>query len=196
MVQVSAEAGGVPRPTAPPSKARINLERASVLLIDNSLGLEILSHIFHGFGTRALHRCSSVGEALEVVATTALDLIVTEALLVDRDGYDFVQAVRQLGEQDPNRFTPIIVLSAHTAASKVGKARDCGANFFVAKPISPQVIMDRLIWVAKENRQFLQTDTYSGPDRRFQEGGPPQGVQGRRRSDPPEAAQSTFEPVS
>jgi len=163
MMQTSAEAGGSSRPKLQASKARINLERASVLLIDNSLGLDILSHIFYGFGTRTLYRCSSVAEAMEVIATTALDLIVTEALLVDRDGYDLVLDIRQLDEKNPNRFTPIIVLSAHTALSKVGKARDCGANFFVAKPISPQVIMDRLIWVAKENRQFSRPTPMPGP---------------------------------
>jgi CheY-like chemotaxis protein len=196
MMQTSAEAGGSSRPKLQASKARINLERASVLLIDNSLGLDILSHIFYGFGTRTLYRCSSVAEAMEVIATTALDLIVTEALLVDRDGYDLVLDIRQLDEKNPNRFTPIIVLSAHTALSKVGKARDCGANFFVAKPISPQVIMDRLIWVAKENRQFLQTDTYAGPDRRFQKAGPPDGGQGSRRSDLTDTAQTTSEQPS
>jgi hypothetical protein len=53
----------------------------------------------------------------------------------------------------------------------------------VAKPISPRIIMERLIWVARENRQFLQTDSYAGPDRRFHDEGLPEGVPGRRRED-------------
>jgi CheY-like chemotaxis protein len=172
-----------PKNTPKYGKARINLERAAILLIDNTIGVDILSNIFYGFGARTLHRCRTVAEGLKVAESYQLDLIVIEALLSDKDGYDFVQALRWRPEYDNNRFTPVIVLSAHTARSKVEKARDCGANFFVAKPVSPQIIMDRLLWVAREKRQFLQTDGYAGPDRRFHDEGPPGNFPGRRRED-------------
>jgi CheY-like chemotaxis protein len=168
----------------PTSKARINLERTTILLIDNPLGLDILSHIFYGYGARQVFRCANAAEAMKIVLERELDLIVTEALLPDQDAYDFVKAIRGLDAKSPNRFTPVMVLSAHTAVSKVHKARDCGANFFLAKPISPRVVMERLVWVAKESRQFLQSDNYAGPDRRFREDGPPPGMRGRRRGDP------------
>ena len=165
------------------SKARINLERSVILLIDNAIGVDILSHIFYGFGARTLHRCKTAVEAMQIAETCQLDLVVTEALLDDQEGYDFVQSLRSRAECEINRFTPVIVLSAHTAASKVVKARDCGANFFVAKPVSPQILMDRLLWIAREKRQYLQTDGYAGPDRRFRDDGPPSGDPGRRRED-------------
>jgi CheY-like chemotaxis protein len=165
------------------SKARINLERSAILLVDNALGVDILSHIFMGFGARTLYRSNTAAQAMEIVAGYQLDLIVTEALLQDRDGYDLIKTVRSDPEYEHNRFVPAIILSAHTAVSKVNKARDCGANFFVAKPVSPRVIMDRILWVAREQRQFLQTDLYAGPDRRFHDLGAPPGIVGRRRED-------------
>jgi len=171
------------KPASNAGKARINLERATILLVDNAIGGDILSHIFYGFGVRTLHRCQTITEALRIAEAHQLDLIVTEALLGDEDGYDFVQALRQRPNYESNRFTPVIVLSAHTGRSKVAKARDCGANFFVAKPVSPKIIMDRLLWVAREKRQFLETEGYAGPDRRFHDQGPPEGVEGRRRED-------------
>jgi CheY-like chemotaxis protein len=179
-----ARQGSDSKPPARPSKARINLERTAILLVDNALGLDILSHIFYGYGARQVFRCANATEAMKVIQERELDLIVTEALLPDTDAYDFVKAIRGLDAKSPNRFTPVMVLSAHTAVSKVHKARDCGANFFLAKPISPRVVMERLVWVAKESRQFLQSDTYVGPDRRFHEDGPPAGMRGRRRGDP------------
>jgi len=172
------------KPAAATDKARINLERASILLVDTPLGVDVLSHVFYGFGARNLYRCRSAAEAMEVVAAHQLDLIITEALLPDADAYEFVRAVRQSDEYESNRFVPVMLLSAHTAASKVVMSRDCGANFFVAKPISPRVMMDRLLWVSREKRQYLQTDTYAGPDRRFHDEPLPEGVQGRRRNDP------------
>lgn len=167
------------------SRARINLDRALVLVIDNHLGLEVLSHVFYGFGVRRLHKCLTLEEALKLTQTYEYDLIILESLLRDGDGYDFVSALRRQEDGALNRFTPTLLLSAHTPAAKVVKARDCGANFFVAKPVSPKIVMDRIIWIAREGRQFLETDTYSGPDRRFRSDGPPPGVAGRRRGDPP-----------
>jgi hypothetical protein len=64
----------------------------------------------------------------------------------------------------------------------VTKARDCGANFLLTKPIMPHSLMERVIWVAQEARPFIELDTYAGPDRRFKNVGPPDGVK-RRRSD-------------
>jgi hypothetical protein len=67
----------------------------------------------------------------------------------------------------------------------VTKGRDCGASFLVAKPIVPRVLLDRVIWVARENRVFIECSTYSGPDRRFKFVGPPPGTEGRRSDDLP-----------
>ena len=165
------------------AKARINLERASVLLIDNSWGAELLAGIFAEFGSKQLYRCSSMASANEIVRQHSIDLIVSEAMLDEEDVYDFIRALRLTSDNDMNRFTPVILLSAHTVSRKVAEARDCGANLFVAKPISPKVLMERIRWVAGAKRKYLETQSYAGPDRRFHDDGPPQGMVGRRRGD-------------
>ncbi len=167
-----------------PSRGRINLERASILLMDNNWGVEILTRIFSGFGARRLYRARNVAEATEILSKQPIDLIVTEAIIDDSDIYQFVRSLRQRSDHEPNRFAPVILLSAHTASNKVTEARDCGANFFVAKPLSPKVMMDRVLWVANGKRQYLETDTYAGPDRRFRDEPPPGGITGRRKTDP------------
>ena len=45
------------------------------------------------------------------------------------------------------------------------------------------VLLERILWAAREERQFIECDTYLGPDRRFKNEGPPIGVEGRRRDD-------------
>ena len=59
------------------------------------------------------------------------------------------------------------------------------ANFTVAKPITPKVLLERIFWVAREERAFIECDSYVGPDRRFKYEGPPIGMEGRRRDDLP-----------
>ena len=63
------------------------------------------------------------------------------------------------------------------------EARDCGAHFIIAKPLTPLIVLERIIWIAKEGRKFLESDTYVGPDRRFKNVGVPKGLEGRRRDD-------------
>src|SRR5882757_2601505 len=99
--------------TALSDKVRINLERAVVLVVDNALGLDILSTIFLGFGVRNLHRCRSLAEAQQTIAAYQIDLIVMENLLPGEDVYDFIQKLRR-SEGDDNRFVPTVLLSAHT----------------------------------------------------------------------------------
>ena len=164
-------------------KARVNLERAVTLLLDdNPEGISILVQIVTAFGIKTLHRCTSIEAAQEVAGQYELDLIVANANMRDSSGYDFVSWLRRVN-LEPNSFTPAIILTGHTQVSNVRKARDCGANFIVAKPVSPSVLLERILWVARESRPFVACDTYVGPDRRYRDVGPPEGVEGRRRED-------------
>jgi DNA-binding response OmpR family regulator len=166
---------------APPSPAsRINLEKANVLLVDPTLqGMEILTQIFAGFGVRAPARATSAAEAMRIAEGAALDRIVC---MPETDGYAFVRQLRR-SRLEPNAFTPVMLISAHTPRSQVVAARDCGASFMVLKPLSPRVVLDRILWIARENRPFIECDSYLGPDRRFQSLGPPAGSDGRRKDD-------------
>lgn len=172
-----------PPPTNP--KAKINLERATVLLMEASpQGMDILVQVLNGFGVRTPLRAMSGASAMEMVKSHLLDLIIVDAQLSDMDGYDFVKWLRS-SKIEPNCAAPVIFMSGHTQVSNVTKGRDCGASFLVAKPIVPRVLLDRVIWVARENRVFIECPTYSGPDRRFKFVGPPPGTEGRRSDDLP-----------
>lgn len=164
-------------------KSWINLERVSLLLVDDSaLGVDILRQLFAGFGVRHAMRCSSAEEAQELIKTTEFDLIVSNDILPDMSGYDLIHWLRRAG-LEPNSFTPAIIVSSHTRRSDVGRARDCGANFVIAKPISTRVLLERVMWVAREKRPFVDAGDYIGPERRFHDEGVPKSG-GRRRGDP------------
>jgi DNA-binding response OmpR family regulator len=165
-------------------KLRINLERVNVLIIDgNAQGVDILRQLFSGFGVRTLIKANTGEEAKALVADRELNLIICNDELPDMPGYEFVRWLR-LSKLEPNCFTPVILTSGHTRLSMVSAARDTGANFVIAKPISTRTLLERVVFVARESRPFLETGDYTGPDRRFHDLGPPPGG-GRRRGDPP-----------
>jgi hypothetical protein len=98
------------------------------------------------------------------------------------DGYDFTRWLRR-ETPPPTRYTPVIMLTGHAAQSKVHKSRDCGASFVVTKPLTPSVLLQRILWLGADEREFVECATYVGPDRRVRNFGPPIGMAGRRAGD-------------
>lgn len=168
--------------------ARINLSSANVLVVDdNPQAVELLCGVLDGFGMRRFRRAVGVDEAKEACADSVFDLILTDAQMPGVDGYEFIRWLRRSTDEQA-RLTPAIIITAHTRRSQVAKARDCGANFIIAKPITPKIILERIIWVAQSTRLFIETETYIGPDRRFRKVGPPAEFGIGRRKDDAEAA--------
>lgn len=166
-----------------PSRDRVNLEQATVLFIDdNPQALDILSSVVQGFGVREQIRCESAIAATEIIKRRQVDLILVDCAMPEMDGYDFVRWLRRETPR-PTCLTPVIMLTGHAASSHVHKSRDCGASFVVTKPLTPRVLLQRILWLAGDEREFVQCETYVGPDRRVRNFGPPLDMAGRRAGD-------------
>lgn len=168
------------------STTRINLENVNGLIVDdNAQALDLLASVLASFGMRDIARAASAMEAMEIVKSRRIDLIMTDGQMPVMDGYDFVHWVRHQNDEE-RRLVPAIVVTAHSRKSQVMRARDCGANFIITKPITPKVILERILWVSQGRRMFIETDSYIGPDRRFKQAGmPAEFPDGRRRDDRP-----------
>ncbi len=167
----------------PDSRVRFNLERASVLLLEEAgMSMSILVQILTGFGAKTLHRCETVDEAKDAIGKVEVDLIICDAMGATGAGYDFIEWLRR-SRIEPNCYAPVLLTSGHTPSNAVARARDCGAHFIMTKPFTPLAVLERILWIAKEGRRFVECDTYAGPDRRFKNEGVPAGMVGRRRDD-------------
>lgn len=164
--------------------AKFNLGTTNILVLEGSLSeMDLYVQILSGFGAKNIHRCMNRKEAEEALLKDEIDLIVVDAKLPDSgDGYDFVQSLRRKRAQPKLSVIPVLMIAGHTPTSKVAMARDCGAHFVVRKPVRPDLLLERILWIAQESRPFVECDAYVGPERRFQYLGPPDGI-GRRRDD-------------
>ncbi|MFN3522207.1 MAG: PleD family two-component system response regulator [Phenylobacterium sp.] len=172
------------------SRARFNFERASVLLLDGTpLGLEILVQVLTGFGAKTLHRAANADEAKDIIQRFAIDLAVVDASPTG-EGYEFVAWLRR-SKIEPNCYAPVLLTAGHTPTHAIEQARNCGADFIMKKPLTPKAVLERVVWIAREGRKFVDCDTYVGPDRRIKNEGVPGGGPGRRRDDlPPDVGEA------
>lgn len=162
---------------------RVNLSETNILLVDdNPQSLDILSSIVQGFGVREQTRAASAAAAKDIVQKRQIDLILIESAMSEMDGADFVRWLRR-ETPEPLCMTPVVMLSGHATRAQVAKSRDCGASFIIAKPLTPAVLLQRLLWLAADQRAFVQSANYVGPDRRVRNEGPPAGQAGRRHDD-------------
>jgi DNA-binding response OmpR family regulator len=167
----------------PNQSLKLDLRDAGVLIVENNPGeQDILAQILGGFGTRTPRRSESTAHAMSVLTDESFDLVIVEQALPENDGLDLIHWLRRSAPK-PMRTVPVVLLCGHTRRSIVIKARDCGANIVVSKPLSPQVLFDRIIWLGRRPRPFVECEAYIGPDRRFKAFGPPAGMEGRRSTD-------------
>jgi DNA-binding response OmpR family regulator len=167
------------------AESKINLKSAAIMLIDPSpRSMKILAQIFLGFEVTAPLMFTKAEDALAALQQKDVDLILVEAEMPGMDGFAFTRALRR-STLETNRMAPVIITSGHAPVGKIVGARDCGANFFLLKPLDPRGLLKRIAWIAATERAFIETKGYVGPDRRSQRLGPPPGTSGRRKDDLP-----------
>jgi DNA-binding response OmpR family regulator len=155
----------------------------AVLALESStLELDLLAQVLNGFRVRTLARFADAQSAWTHLERESADLLFVGNAAGAMDEFEFIRRLRH-SKTASTRTSPIILLSGHTQRNNVLRARDCGASFVVAKPITPKVLYARIVWLARDRRSFIDGDNYTGPDRRFQNLGPPSGLNGRRSDD-------------
>ena len=166
-----------------PSATRVSLKGLEPLVVDdNNQSLDVVTAILMGFGINRTTRCNSVGEARDVLSSRPFDVVIVDCEMPDEDGFELVRHIRS-NPQATNFTVPVLMMSAATPQSKVEAGRDCGANFTIAKPVAPAVLLERLIWMAQTNRVFISDPGYTGPDRRFHTLPLAEGLSERRGTD-------------
>ena len=153
--------------------AVINLTGAVTMIVDDSsFALDLTAQALLGFGIRTRHACRNAADAMEILKDQNIDLLVVDCEMPGIDGFELVRWLRRSG-LEPNAFVPVIMTAAHIPRTRVAEARDCGANFVITKPFSASTLLERIVWVARDGRPFLEIGEYFGPDRRFRNAAAP-----------------------
>ena len=100
-------------------------------LLASEEGLDIVAH------------CGSVSEALEVLAQTAVDLVLLDVDLGNERGFDFLVRARQQGFEGP-----VLVVTAGMAQSEAALLFGQGASGIFLKRDPPQLLAEGIRTVA------------------------------------------------
>jgi DNA-binding response OmpR family regulator len=129
---------------------------------------DLVGQMLRTLGIRDIDTVSTLASAESALATAKYDLVMIDGRLGDDGGLKVVSDLRTKPEHR-NHDAPIIMMCAAPSAAQIAAARDAGINEFLRKPFSAQHIKLRVDAIRNTSRAFLETDSYTGPDRRRRE---------------------------
>jgi CheY-like chemotaxis protein len=77
-------------------------------------------------------------EALNLIANTTFDVLITDIMMPEMDGYALIQRVRTLGYDK----LPIIAVTAKAMPGDERRCLDAGANAYLAKPVDVTALIE------------------------------------------------------
>lgn len=142
------------------------LKGRKVLIVDPSEPMrKLVGEILHDMGCKDMREARDGKQALDVLRHFIADLVITEWVMEPMDGGEFLRHLRT-SIFSPDRKIAVIVLTGHAGPAEVAEARDSGMTEFLAKPIAPRTLFERVASVLETPRDFVESTKYTGPDRR------------------------------
>ena len=109
-------------------------------------------------GIGAVREMSDPVDAIEVMRTTPIDVLVTDQR---PELVRFIRASRM--RRIP--ALPIVMVGARHRKADVREALHAGVDEFVNRDADPGALCDSIVHVVRRGRRFVEADDYYGPDR-------------------------------
>ncbi len=135
------------------------------MIDDNPAMRTILRNILKELQVETIREANDGAEALGLLKDLYFDIVITDWNMQPMNGLQFVRSIR-LSKESPNRYIPIIMVTAYSELGQVVTARDAGITEFLAKPVSARSLFSRIKSVIENHRQFVRSQNFFGPDRR------------------------------
>ena len=142
--------------------------RLKILIVDDSRFYRtVIINALAPFRLTNVIEAVDGADALEALRSNEIDLVLIDYEMPGMNGAEFVRNVRWSEDEGINAEMPIIMISMFTEKAVVLAARNAGVHEFVSKPIVPNELYKRIRSTLESPREFIVTDDYRGPDRRW-----------------------------
>jgi two-component system cell cycle response regulator len=127
-------------PTAVPG-VELDISNCNVLLVDdNPQNLELLTAYLEDLGCE-LRAATSGAEALDAIQQRRPDLVLLDVMMPRMSGF---QVCAKLKREPGTSDIPVVMVTALNEIADVERARDCGANDFITKPVNKAELVLRV----------------------------------------------------
>ena len=118
----------------------MNSIKPTVLIVDDTrLNIKIITDILEK--SYNLYSTTSGKQALEIVTSKKVDLILLDVVMPGMDGYE---VCKRLKSDPQTQNIPVIFISAMTNVEDETKGLEMGAIDYIFKPVSPPILKARV----------------------------------------------------
>jgi two-component system chemotaxis response regulator CheY len=105
-----------------------------IMTVDDSASVrQMVSFTLNQAGYQVVEAVDGV-DALEKLSETPVSLMLVDLNMPNMDGIELIKQVRNLSQY---RFTPIVMLTTESQASKKQEGKAAGATGWIVKPFKP-----------------------------------------------------------
>src|SRR5688500_294065 len=123
-------------------------ETITILAVDDQpANLRLLDAVLSPRGYRVVHATSGE-QALELLPSSAVDLVLLDIVMPGIDGYEVCRRIRTAPE---TAFLPVVMITASGHQEKT-RAIEAGADDFVSKPFDQSELLARMASLARIKR--------------------------------------------
>jgi DNA-binding response OmpR family regulator len=141
---------------------------ASILIVeDNFPMLELVRSVVNTFGFEKIHTAKNGREGFKLFCEHNPDLVIADWMMKPINGITLTQMIRT-DKRSPNFYVPVILMTGFSQRQRVFEARDSGVTEFMVKPFKADDLYKRIERIIESPRQFVQSPSFFGPDRRRQ----------------------------
>jgi len=125
-----------------------DLRGLKILIVeDNPANQDVIKLFLNPEGCKS--QCVTNGiEALDVLETQAIDIILMDIRMPDMDGIQTTQAIRNSGQDYKN--TPIIALTADASPETNANCMAAGADIFLSKPVMARELIESIKFIRRD----------------------------------------------
>ena len=125
--------------------------KTRILIVDDDL---FVRTIFQEALEKEGYLVASVADgalALESLGKIPYDLILLDLMMPGKDGFDTCQELRAL---PACHLVPVLMITGAGDAELINRAFDAGATDFITKPINPELLVHRVRYLLRANRDM------------------------------------------
>jgi len=118
------------------------VQNKRILIVDDSkTNLHILSASLE-MHSHLVTQVMNGDDALDAILTEDFDLFIFDMNMPDMSGLDLTHTLRSL--ELKNSSKPVVILTADATLEAERATRECGADMFVTKPVTPDVLLEKI----------------------------------------------------
>lgn len=134
---------------------------ARILIVDDQKSVLLTLEALLSKDGHSITSATNAMEAIRALGAGHFDLVITDAVMPNGDGYSLVRAIRK---QPAFEKLPVILLTGKREKSDIEKGIETGVNDYIVKPIDPELVLAKvrnlLVTKPEDAVKFAQTPVH------------------------------------